>query len=119
MKTKLFSILVILVLLVSVAAVATAAPAADEEPNLAGKKDDRLDPKTEEQRALHEMAMEAKLNGKALGKTHEVAKGQYVELERLGEDSVWTVMGEFNDFSHNSIAEPDRSVDNTTMWTED
>ena len=81
--------------------------------------DDRLDPMTEEQRALHEEAMQAKLMGKALGKTHEVARGQYVELERDGEDPVWTVIGEFGDFSHNMIAEPDRTYDNTTIWAED
>ena len=56
---------------------------------------------------------------KAYGKTHEVAKGQFVELEREGEDPVWTVLGEFADYPHNSIPEPDRSVDNTTIWTAD
>jgi len=81
--------------------------------------DDRLDPKTQEQRALHQQAVQAKLMGKAHGKTHEVARGQFVELEREGEDPVWTVIGEFGDFSHNSIAEPDRNYDNTTIWTED
>jgi immune inhibitor A len=42
-----------------------------------------------------------------------------VELERAGEDPVWTVLGEFADYAHNSITEPDRSYDNTTIWTED
>jgi len=81
--------------------------------------DDRQDPLTRKQRELHETAMEAMLNGKAFGKTHEVARGQYVELERQGEDPVWTVLGEFGDFPHNNIVEPDRSVDNTTLWVED
>jgi len=58
-------------------------------------------------------------NGKAYGKVHEVAKGQYVELAREGEDPIWTVLGEFADFPHNSIAEPDRDYDNTTIWTGD
>jgi immune inhibitor A len=48
-----------------------------------------------------------------------VARGQFVELEREGEDSIWTVLGEFSDFSHNNITEPDRSVDNTTLWRAD
>ena len=39
--------------------------------------------------------MQAMLHGKAFGKTHEVARGQYVELAREGEDPVWTVFGEF------------------------
>jgi immune inhibitor A len=81
--------------------------------------DDRLDPKTQEQRALRQQAVQAKLMGKAHGKTHEVARGQFVELEREGEDPVWTVIGEFGDFSHNNIVEPDRNYDNTTLWTED
>jgi immune inhibitor A len=81
--------------------------------------DDRLDPATQEQRALRQQALQAKLVGKAFGKKHEVARGQFVELEREGEDPVWTVLGEFGDFSHNNIAEPDRDYDNTTIWTPD
>ena len=108
MKTKLFSMLLILAILVSVASVVTAAPGIDSEPDLAGKPDNRMDPATAQQIALRQTALQAKLNGKANGKTHEVAKGQYVELEREGKDPVWTVIGEFGDFSHNSIAEPER-----------
>ena len=81
--------------------------------------DDRLDPATQERRVLRQKALQAKLVGKAFGKKHEVARGQYVELEREGEDPVWTVLGEFGDFSHNNIAEPDRNYDNTTIWTAD
>ena len=119
MNSKLFSILLILTILVSVASVVSASPGIDNEPDLAGKVDNRAHPLKDQQQAKHENAMEAQLNGKANGKTHEVAKGQYVELEREGEDPVWTVLGEFSDFTHNSIAEPDRSVDNTTIWAED
>ena len=64
-------------------------------------------------------ATQARLNGRAPGSTFEVARGQFVELERLGEDSIWTVLGEFSDFPHNNIAEPDRSVNNTTLWAPD
>jgi immune inhibitor A len=88
-------------------------------PEWAGRQHDHPHPLGDELRERREKALEAKLNGKAKGKVHEVAKGQYVELEREGEDSIWTVLGEFNDFSHNSIAEPDRAVDNTTYWVED
>ncbi len=119
MKTKVFSVFMIVVLLASLAAVASAAPAADEEPDLAGRQDNRVDPLSAEQAALHAQAMEAKLNGKAWGKTHEVARGQFVELEREGEGVLWTVLGEFADLQHNQMQEPDRSVDNTTIWTED
>jgi immune inhibitor A len=88
----------------------------DEAPK---KVDDRMDPATKMQRALHQKAAQARVHGKAYGHTHQVAKGQYVELEREGEDPIWTVLGEFGDFTHNYIAEPDRNVDNTTLWTPD
>jgi immune inhibitor A len=83
------------------------------------KVDDRQDPLTQTQRNLRMKALQASLRGKAFGKTHEVARGQYAELARQGEDPVWTVLGDFGDLSHNSIAEPDRSVDNSTIWTAD
>ena len=101
MKTKLFSALLIMALvLASVAAVAFAAPAVDQEPYQAGRGDDLSHPLGEQQRALKQQAMEAKLHGKAYGRTHEVARGQFVELERVGEDSIWTVLAEFGDAEH-------------------
>jgi len=48
-----------------------------------------------------------------------VARGQYVELVREGEGAVWTVLGEFADLSHNTLPEPDRTVDNKTIWVPD
>lgn len=83
------------------------------------KKDNLPDPLTTKQLDLKKKALEAKLNGKALGKTHEVAKGQYVELERESDGAIWTVLGEFADFPHNSISKPDREVDNSTIWEPD
>ena len=121
MKGKLFATFVIFVVLfVSVVPAVFSAPPADQgEPDLAAKPDNRVDPLTSLQLDMKEKALTAMLNGKAYGNTHAVAKGQYVELERVGEDPVWTVLGEFGDFPHNNIAEPDRSVDNTTIWTAD
>jgi immune inhibitor A len=123
-KGKVFGmILFIVVVMLSVSAVASAAPdqgnsagAADER---AGKPDDLPHPLGEQQRALRQEALQQKLQGKAYGKVHEVARGQFVELERTGQDLIFTVLGEFSDFPHNSIAEPDRSVDNTTYWVPD
>jgi immune inhibitor A len=83
------------------------------------KEDNKPDPLTTKQLELKKQALEAKLNGKTKGKTHMVAKGQYVELEREGEHAIWTVLGEFADLQHNTIPQPDRSVNNTTMWTPD
>ncbi len=96
----------------------------DAEVGVAGQQpeakiDDRMDPLTERARALRAVALEAKLNGKAYGKTKEVARGQFVELQRQGEGAVWTVLGEFSDFPHNNIAAPDRTVNNTTLWVPD
>jgi immune inhibitor A len=84
-----------------------------------GRRDDRPDPLSQQQRALRQRVKIANLKAKAYGLIHQVAHGQFVELERQGEDPVWTVLGEFGDFPHNNIAEPDRTVDNTTIWRED
>lgn len=91
-------------------------------------------PQGERQQALQAKGFEAKVNGKTSGgPVAEVAKGQFVELAREGEDSIWTVIGEFGPLDHpapilfsgvpgplhNEIPEPDRAVDNTTIWTPD
>src|ERR1051325_1474373 len=98
--------------------------------NYSSHRDDAPHPKGDRQRELRMQALEAKLNGKASGKTHQVAKGQFVELERQGEDSIWTVMAQFGNSIHpvlggtpgplrNQIAQPNRQFDNTTIWTSD
>jgi immune inhibitor A len=121
MKKRRLGTLAIIVMLVSMLPITAFAsgPVDRNDPADAPKADDRMDPATEEQRGLKTQAQEAKLNGKAFGKTHEVARGQFVELERLGEDPVWTVLGEFSDMPHNSMPEPDRAVDNSNIWTAD
>ncbi len=82
-------------------------------------KDNLPDPLSTRQAELKKMAIEAKLNGKAYGKIKEVARGQYVQLAREGEGALWTVLGEFSDFSHNSMPGPDRTVNNTDIWVSD
>lgn len=123
MKRKLLAILSILVLLGMLPGAALASPVAvngiDDDPVFVQKEDNRPDPLTTKQLELKQQALEAKLNGKAYGKTHEVARGQYVELAREGEGALWTVLGEFADLKHNQIPEPDRTINNTTMWVED
>ena len=119
MKRKLLILTAILVsLLVALPVIASASPAHPDDPFYAPQTDFRMDPLTKVQTEQKATAMDAVLNGKAFGKVHEVAKGQFVELAREGEDPVWTVLGEFGDFSHNSIAEPNREVNNTTLWVE-
>lgn len=121
MKAKWFSTLLIVMMLVIavVPAVGAAPGAASGDSNAAAKRDNLPHPKGEEQAALKAAALEAKILGKTNGNTHEVARGQFVELAREGEDSIWTVLGEFNDLEHNTIPEPDRTVDNSTIWTAD
>jgi immune inhibitor A len=54
----------------------------------------------------------------------------FVELTREGEDTIWTVLGEFGNEVHpvtggtpgplhNEIPRPDRDVDNTSIWVSD
>jgi immune inhibitor A len=108
------------------AAAMSVAPGRDARSN----HDDRAHPKGDAQRTLKQRALQARLAGKAGGRTHRVANGQYVELEREGEDSIWTVLGEFGPTVnptyggsagplHNQIEAPDRAVDNTTIWNPD
>ena len=93
----------------------------------------------DKQDALRQRGLELKLDGKLSGKIGQLAKGQYVELAREGEDSIWTVLAEFGTQQaththgtlgvinhggepgplHNQIPEPNRANDNTTIWTAD
>ncbi len=125
-------------LLLSCLALAIASPTsggqsaqpADEVPNLAGHDDNPSHPLGDAQRALRQRGLQAKLNGKTKGKTHQVARGQFVELAREGEDSIWTVVADFGSSinsayggapgpQRNQIPEPDRQFDNTTIWAPD
>jgi immune inhibitor A len=101
-------------------------------------------PMSEEQQARRQQALEMKLQGKipAGAKVGKVAKGQYVELAREDTDRVFVIIAEFGNTrhpsypdgvgtpvgppavepdgpAHNNIWEPDRAVDNTTLWQED
>lgn len=125
MKAKWFSTLVILAILLVAVVPVWAAPivsrGASDGPTSVQKPDNLPDPLTTRQLELKQKALEAKLNGKgnAHGKVSEVARGQYVELAREGEGALWTLLGEFADLSHNTLPEPDRSVDNTSIWVPD
>jgi immune inhibitor A len=134
-KHKLFSISVILAMLsamlpASVMAAPATAQGPEDVPNVGANTDNPHHPLGDQQASLKQKGLEAKLNGKAKGKVHEVAKGQYVELVREGEDSIWSVLGQFgNSISptyggtagpqRNQIPQPDRSVDNSTIWAPD
>jgi len=120
MKAKWFStVLIVAMLIIAVVPTVGAAPRASGGSDRVLKQDNLPSPKAEEQAALKQAALEAKLAGKTTGKTHEVAKGQFVELERTGEDSIFTILGQFSDLAHNQIPQPNRATDNTTIWAPD
>ncbi len=83
------------------------------------REDFKMDPLTADQLELRNIALQQQLAGKGSGKVMEALKGRFVELEREGEGAIWTVLGEFPDLKHNQIPQPDRKVDNTTLWTSD
>ncbi len=122
-------------LVVSMASAASAAPASNNDnPRDTPKSDNLESPLADQQAKDRSTAWEQVLAGKATpqgpNKVVKVAKGQYVELAREGEDSIWTVLGQFGDQvnpnyggaagpQRNQIPQPDRTVDNTTIWAPD
>jgi immune inhibitor A len=132
MKARWFSTLLIVTMLVmAIVPAAGAAPAsAASGPDLPNRPDDLPHPLGRLQRENRMKAFQAQMLGKASGATYKVGHGRYVELERLGEDSIWTILAEFGDMTHpelggdpgpihNQIPRPDRRVDNTTIWAPD
>ncbi len=117
-----------------------AAPAAlaappSQEPT--GRSDNIETPLSKKQANLRQRGLAKVLRGEAVGKgpnkVVEVAKGQFVELARQGEDKIFTIVAQFGSTDspfavlqsgipgplHNAIPEPDRSKDNTTIWAPD
>jgi immune inhibitor A len=133
MKAKwLRTILISTMLIAAVVPVVMAAPppTIDQDPQFGSAVDDAHHPLGDAQREAKEAAVEAEVNGKTHGHTHKVQHGKYVELDRLGEDKIWTIIGEFGTQIHpsyggtagplhNQIPQPDRTVDNTTIWAPD
>jgi immune inhibitor A len=107
-------------MVMAVPVTASAAPPAGDTPVRA---DDLSSPLSDRQRELRAAAVEKVVSGEITptgdNKVVQVAKGQYVELAQEDSDAIWTVLGEFSDLPHNTIPKPDRSADNTTIWTGD
>lgn len=122
------------------AAPASAAPTAAPIPNPKGTakdSDNIASPLSTKQNAerqrAHEMVLKGEATPKGKNKVVRIAPGQYVELAREDEDSIFTVLGEFgtqeSPFTilkggqpgplHNTIPEPDRTKDNSTIWEPD
>ena len=140
MKAKWFNTFLVLVMLViAIVPVVSAAPPTPvplaDDPSFASDTDDAAHPLGTVQREAKALAVEAQLHGKSDGDdddlTHRVGLKHYVELDRLGEDKIWTLLTQFGTNQHpsypngllgplhNQIPQPDRTVDNTTIWTSD
>ena len=128
----------------STAASSKGGPVATLESSAPANSSDNLrSPQTVKKDALRQTALSQRLNGEpaAQGKVVKVAKGQYVDLEREGTDRVFVILAEFGDQQYpnaifqgppkdgtatdvtgplrNEIPQPDRSVDNSTLWKAD
>jgi len=119
-------------------AVSVVSPAAAKAPSTrfdAPHRDDNLPSRLGDKQAdLKQTAQALVLNGQAstkgANKVVKVAKGQYVELAQEGQDEILTLLGEFGNQIHpvtggtagplhNQIPQPNRAVDNTTLWQPD
>ena len=146
-RTAAFRLLTPFIVLALLASLTGSAAAADPRgrgasDDHAGRSDNLPGKLAQKQAQLKAKAQAMVLKGeaKAVGKNQvvKVANGQFVELAFEGEDQILTLLAEFGDgdvthnhgtlgnithtgdaFPHNNIPEPDRSVDNTTIWTED
>lgn len=148
MKAKWFRVMMVTAILaVAIVPAVGAAPPVNSDPQFGSDVDNASHPLGEQQYASKLEGLNAKLNGKLNNSNVYYDSGdgisldggevvwplfrdRYIELEREGEDSIWTVLGEFGtqihssygDVAgplHNEIPQPDRSVDNTTIWTSD
>ena len=123
-----------------VAAASGAAAAAPADPGTgpydraaaSQKKDDLPHPLGDKQRVMRRAALDQVIKGKATvqernGSAVTKVNGDYVELRRQSTDKIFTMLAEFGDQVdkrlrgtpgplHNQIAEPDRTMDNSTMW---
>jgi len=137
---RLVVLLTAIALLLSFAAPVSAASPKGKADAKAHQSDNLPGVLAKKQSALKEKAREMVFKGQATPKganqVVKVAKGQYVELAFEGEDQILTLLGQFGPLPnnthpghpahngtpgplHNQIPQPDRTVDNTTIWTSD
>jgi len=137
MHRRLFvGFLLTLVLLLSASAVMGAPIRQDDGallenlPYSVGSRDDLMHPLGKERRAQRQVALQQRLQGLGSGAIQQLGPGQYVQLELEDEDLIFTILGEFGNQvhpniggkrgpRHNEIPEPDRTVNNWTLWTPD
>jgi immune inhibitor A len=87
-------------------------------------------PQSIEQDRRRQEALKQRLAGKGSGRIHQIAKGQYVELQLERTDHIFAIIVEYGDKAgsglstasgplHNQIPEPNRALDNNTIWSPD
>jgi immune inhibitor A len=136
-RPRQFAATAVLAGIVAVAATPLALAAPHDQAASKSKSDNLPDRLSKKQGDLRKKGLEMVLKGQAQAngknKIVQVAKGQYVELERQGEDKIFTIVAQFGPQNSpfailqsgipgplkNQIPEPDRSVDNTTIWAPD
>jgi immune inhibitor A len=129
-------------LVMSTVGAATGRAPAGEDGTTGSTSDNLKSPFADRQANLRDKAAQRVMTGQATatGKNKVVRLGdhKFVELAREGEDSILTVLAEFGTTEathshfggpfthlggpgplHNRIPEPDRTVDNTTIWEPD
>ncbi|WP_181008862.1 immune inhibitor A domain-containing protein [Streptomyces sp. SM12] len=130
--------------LLGTAGAAHAVPTVDAEdgapttaaPRMADHADHLENPLGEKRVALKQEAHSQLITGQARPRSQngsevvELSDGQFAEVATTGTDRIFTILVEFGDEIHpeyggdpgplaNQIEEPDRSVDNTTIWQSD
>jgi immune inhibitor A len=101
----------------------------DEDTLVRSGGDNFKSPKAAERNRRREIAVRAKIAGKAAGRVHEVAKGQFVELGLERSDRVFVLLVEYGNSAastptvpntpgpaHNTLPQPNRATDNNTIW---
>ena len=107
-------------------------PSDESEDAIQRDGDDFKSPKAAERFKRRQEALRQKIAGRKTGKVHQVAKGQFVELELERNDRVFVIIAEYGNQTaastaipnyngplHNQIAEPNRALDNNTIWQAD
>ncbi|MDV8147903.1 immune inhibitor A domain-containing protein [Arthrobacter sp. B10-11] len=122
--------------MLSIQAPAVAAPPVDDGSTgsaAAVRQDNRPGPRSKELVERRKAAIDKVAKGQAKANDDgvvQLAPDKFAEIETVKQDKIFTVLAEFGDQGsgrygtapgplHNTIAKPDRSVDNTTLWTSD
>lgn len=137
-----FSLAIVASLLAPTAFAAPRVPITGESDNQ-GRGDNLKGPLSVRQNNLRQAALQARIKGQADGNVVRLGQGKYIELAREQTDKVFVIIAEFGNTRHsaypdtnpdgtpasdaltfdgplhNQIPEPNRRLDNTTLWQPD